>query len=169
MSIIRGGFFPFTVEGERPQRGEVIGEEYLIIFFYLENHQTLFLVIFSALSTKQYERTINTSPNQYFLRLGIIINDFKEREETFLTIKNRTFQSLNYHIFPMGLTQALAFFNKKHALTCFQRSDFWDFEILNFLTQKQDSFLSRTLINIISNPVLNAKKLRKNWNLTKSK
>ena len=69
----------------------------------------------------------------------------------------------------MGLTQALAFFNKKHALTCFQRGDFWDFEILNFLTQKQDSFLSRTLINIISNPVLNEKKLRKNWNLTKSK
>ena len=33
MSIIRRGFFPFTVEGERPRRGEVIGEEYLINFF----------------------------------------------------------------------------------------------------------------------------------------
>ena len=33
MSIIRRGFFPFTVEGERPRRGEVIWEEYLIIFF----------------------------------------------------------------------------------------------------------------------------------------
>ena len=166
MSIIRRGIFPFPVEGERPRRGEVIGEEYLIIFFYLENHQTLFLVIFSALSTKQYQRTIiNTSPKQYFLRLGIIINDFKEREETFFDYK----KSLKYHIFPKGLTQALALFNKKHALTCLQRSDFGDFEILNFLTKKHDSFLSRTLINIISNPVLKAKKIRKNWNLTKSK
>ena len=69
MSIIRRGFFPLTVEGERPWRGKVIGEEYLINFFYLENHQTLFLVVFSVLSTKQYQRTINTSPNQYFLRL----------------------------------------------------------------------------------------------------
>ena len=93
----------------------------------------------------------------------------KREKKPFLTIKNGTFQSLNYHFFPKGLTQALAFFNKKHALTCFQKSDFWDFEILNFLTQKQDSFLSRTLINIISNPVLKAKKIRKNWNLTKSK
>ena len=91
----------------------------------------------------------------------------KREKKPFLTIKNRTFQSLNYHIFPKGLTQALAFFNKKHA--CLQRSDFGDFEILNFLTQKHDSFLSKTLINIISNPVLKAKKIRKNWNLTKSK
>ena len=86
----------------------------------------------------------------------------KREKKPFLTIKNRTFQSLNYHIFPKGLTQALAFFNKKHALTCFQKSDFWDFEILNFLTQKQDSFLSKTLLNIFSNPVLNAK----NWEKT---
>ena len=93
----------------------------------------------------------------------------KREKKPFLTIKNRTFRCPNYHIFPKGLTQALAFFNKKHALTCLQRSDFWDFEILNFSTQKQDSFLSRTLINIISNPVLNAKKIRKNRNLTKSK
>ena len=84
----------------------------------------------------------------------------KTEKKPFLAIKNGTFQSLNYHIFPKGLTQALAFFNKKHALTCFQRSDFWDFEILNFLTQKQDSFLSRTLINIISNPV-ESKKIKK--------
>ena len=77
----------------------------------------------------------------------------KGEKKPFLTIKNRTFQSLKYHIFPK---QALAFFNKKHA--CLQRSDFGDFEILNFLTQKHDSFLSRTLINIISNPVLKAKK-----------
>jgi len=59
------------------------------MFCYLENHQTLFLVVFSALSTKQYQRTINTSPNQYFLRLGIIINDFKEREETFFDYKKQ--------------------------------------------------------------------------------
>ena len=93
----------------------------------------------------------------------------KREKKPFLTIKNRTFQSLKYRIFPKALTQALAFFNKKHALTCLQRSDFEDFEILNFLTQKHDSFLSKTLINIISNPVLKAKKIRKNWNLTKSK
>ena len=80
----------------------------------------------------------------------------KREKKPFLTIKNRTFQSLKYHIFPKGLTQALAFFNKKHA--SLQRSDFGDFEILNFLTQKHDSFLSKTLINIISNPVLKAKK-----------
>ena len=30
MSVRRRGFFPVTVEGERPWRGEVIGEEYLI-------------------------------------------------------------------------------------------------------------------------------------------
>ena len=83
----------------------------------------------------------------------------KREKKPFLTIKNRTFQSLKYHIFPKGLTQALAFFNKKHA--CLQRSDFGDFEILNFLTQKHDSFLSKTLINIISNPVLKAKKNKK--------
>ena len=83
----------------------------------------------------------------------------KREKKPFLTIKNRTFQSLKYHIFPKGLTQALAFFNKKHA--CLQRGDFGDFEILNFLTQKHDSFLSKTLINIISNPVLKAKKNKK--------
>ena len=110
MSIVRRYFFPFTVEGERPWRGEVIGEEYLIIFFYLENHQTLFLVIFSALSTKQYQRTINTSPNQYFLRLGIIINDFKEREETFLTIKNRTFQKSKLSHFSNGVNPSIGIF-----------------------------------------------------------
>ena len=93
----------------------------------------------------------------------------KREKKPFMTIKNRTFQSLKYHIFPKGLTQTLAFFNKKHALTCLQRSDFGDFEILNFLAQKHDSFLTRTLINIISNPVLKAKKIKKNWNLTKSK
>ena len=64
--------------------------------------------------------------------------------------EKRPFQNPNYHFFPKGLTQAMAFFNKKHGLT-------------------QDSFLSGTLLNIISNPVLNAKKLRKHWNLTKSK
>ena len=87
----------------------------------------------------------------------------KREKKPFLTIKNRIFQSLKYRIFPKGLTQALAFFNKKHALTCLQRSDFGDFE------KKHDSFLTRTLINIISNPVLKAKNIRKNWNLTKSK
>ena len=30
MSVERRGFFPVTVGGERPWRGEVIGEEYLI-------------------------------------------------------------------------------------------------------------------------------------------
>ena len=30
MSVKRRGFFPVTVGGERPWRGEVIGEEYLI-------------------------------------------------------------------------------------------------------------------------------------------
>ena len=83
----------------------------------------------------------------------------KREKKPFMTKKTRTFQSLKYHIFPKGLTQALAFFNKKHA--CLQRSDFGDFEILNFLTQKHDSFLSKTLINIISNPVLKAKTNKK--------
>ena len=111
MSIIRRGFFPFTVEGERPQRGEVIGEEYLIIFFYLENHQTLFLVIFSALSTKQYRRTIiNTSPNQYFLRLGIIINDFKEREETFFDYEKQNFSKSKLSHFSKGVNPSIAIF-----------------------------------------------------------
>ena len=111
MSIIRRGFFPFTVEGERPQRGEVIGEEYLIIFFYLENHQTLFLVIFSALSTKQYQRTIiNTSPKQYFLRLGIIINDFKEREETFFDKKNQNFSKSKISHFSKGVNPSIGIF-----------------------------------------------------------
>ena len=73
----------------------------------------------------------------------------KREKKPFLTMKNRTFQSLNYHIFPKGLTQALPFFNKKHALTCLQRSDFGAFEILNFLTQKHDSFLSRTTLFLI--------------------
>ena len=43
----------------------------------------------------------------------------KREKKPFWTIKT-TFQSPNYHIFPKGLTQAMAFFDEKHGLTRLQ-------------------------------------------------
>ena len=40
------------------------------------------------------------------IRLEIMVNDFEETKETFLTIKNRIFQSLKNRTFPKGLTLA---------------------------------------------------------------
>ena len=118
MSIIRRGVFSITVKGERPWRGEVIGAEYLISFFLSrKSPNTISCHIFS---TQHKREQLTLHQINIFLRLEIIINDFKEREETFLDYKNRTFQSPSYHIFPKGLTQAMAFFNKKHGLTRLQ-------------------------------------------------
>ena len=44
------------------------------------------------------------------IRLEIMLNDFGEKKETFLAIKNRIFQSLNNCTFPYGITHA---FGKK--------------------------------------------------------
>ena len=118
MSIIRRGVFSFTIGGERPRRGEVIGEEYLINFFLSRKSPNT--ISCHILSTQHKREQLTLHQINIFLRLEIIINDFKEREETFLDYKNRTFQSPNYHIFPKGLTQAMAFFNEKHGLTRLQ-------------------------------------------------
>ena len=63
----------------------------------------------------------------------------------------------------------LAFFDQKHGLTPLEKCDFWDFERLNFLWPKKVSFLSRTLLNIISSLILTKNKLIKRVHfLTKS-
>ena len=63
----------------------------------------------------------------------------------------------------------LAFFDQKHGLTPLEKCDFWDFERLNFLWPKKVSFLSRTLLNIISSLILIENNSRKKLHfLTKS-
>ena len=46
------------------------------------------------------------------------------------------------------------FFDQNHGLTPLEKCDFWDFERLKFLWPKKVSFLSRTLLNIISSVIL---------------
>ena len=53
------------------------------------------------------------------------------------------------------------FFDQKHGLTPLEKCDFWDFERLNFLWPKKVSFLSRTLLNIISGLILTENNSRK--------
>ena len=56
------------------------------------------------------------------------------------------------------------FFDQKHGLTPLEKCDFWDFERLkrlNFLWPKKVSFLSRTLLNIISSLILTENNSRK--------
>ena len=52
----------------------------------------------------------------------------------------------------------ITFFDQKHELTPLEKCDFWDFTRLNFLWPKKVSFLSRTLLNIISSPILRENK-----------
>ena len=49
-------------------------------------------------------------------------------------------------------------FDQKHGLTPLEKCDFWDFESLKLLWPKKVSFLSRTLLNIISSPILRENK-----------
>ena len=49
-------------------------------------------------------------------------------------------------------------FGQKHGLTPLKKCDFWDFERLRFLWSKNVSFLSRTLLNIISSFTLRENK-----------
>ena len=49
-------------------------------------------------------------------------------------------------------------FDQKYGLTPLEKCDFWDFESLKLLWPKKVSFLSRTLLNIISSPVLRENK-----------
>ena len=114
MSIISRGFFPFTVEGERPRRGEVIGEEYLIIFFLSrKSPNSISCHIFSTQHKTipdNNNNNINTSPSQYFLRLGIIINDFTEREETFYDYKKQNFSKSKISHFSKGVNPSIGIF-----------------------------------------------------------
>ena len=54
----------------------------------------------------------------------------------------------------------IAFFNQKRGLTPLKKYHFWDFEKFRFYTQKTVSFLSRTLLNLISSLVLTKAKKR---------
>jgi len=54
------------------------------------------------------------------------------------------------------------FFDQNHGLTPLEKCDFWDFERLKFLWPKKVSFLSRTLLNIISSLILSKCKIKKN-------
>ena len=53
------------------------------------------------------------------------------------------------------------FFDQKHGLTPLEKCDFWDLKRLNFLWPKKVSFLSRTLLNIISSLILTENNSRK--------
>ena len=53
------------------------------------------------------------------------------------------------------------FFDQNHGLTPLEKCDFWDFERLKFLWPKKVSFLSRTLLNIISSLILRENQNRK--------
>ena len=53
------------------------------------------------------------------IRLEIMLNDFAEKKETFLAIRNRIFRSLKNRIFPKGLT--LAFGQKMPIFFCLCR------------------------------------------------
>ena len=95
MSIIRRGFFPFTVKGERPWRGEIIGEEYLINFFL--SRKSPITISCHIFSTQHKREQLTLHQINIFLRLEIIINDFKKREETFLDYKNNFSKSQLSH------------------------------------------------------------------------
>ena len=58
MSIIRRGFFPYTVAGERRRRGEVIGEEKLIHFFLSRKSIScrIFSTLHSSLSKSKHKQ-----------------------------------------------------------------------------------------------------------------
>ena len=52
------------------------------------------------------------------------------------------------------MKKKITVFEQKHGLTPLEKCDFWDFERLKFLLPKKVSFLSRTLLNIISRLIL---------------
>ena len=56
------------------------------------------------------------------------------------------------------MKKKITFFDQKRGLTPLEKCDFWDFERLNFLWPKKVSFLSRTLLNIISSLILRENK-----------
>ena len=60
------------------------------------------------------------------------------------------------------MKKKITFFDQKRGLTPLEKCDFWDFERLNFLWPKKVSFLSRTLLNIISSLILRENK-QKNY------
>ena len=53
------------------------------------------------------------------------------------------------------------YFDQKHRLTPLGKCDFWDLKRLNFLWPKKVSFLSRTLLDIISSLILTKNNSRK--------
>ena len=59
------------------------------------------------------------------------------------------------------MKKKITFFDQKCGLTPLEKCDFWDFERLNFLWPKKVSFLSRTLLNIISSLILRENKQKK--------
>ena len=52
----------------------------------------------------------------------------------------------------------MTFFDQKHGFIPLKKCSFWDFEGLNFVKQKKVSFLSGTLLNIISSLILTENK-----------
>ena len=55
--------------------------------------------------------------------LEIVLTDFVEKSETFFDYRYRMLKSPENRIFPVGLTEALAFFDQNHGLTPFEK---WD-------------------------------------------
>ena len=53
-------------------------------------------------------------------RLEVMVSDLAQEKETFLTLKNRIFQSPNNRIFPKGLTHA---FDQKMPISSLFRFD----------------------------------------------
>ena len=56
------------------------------------------------------------------------------------------------------MKKKITVFEQKHGLTPLEKCDFWDFERLKFLLPEKVSFLSRTVLNIISSLILTENK-----------
>ena len=80
------------------------------------------------------------------------------RIKVFFSIQNIIKHYFQSYFEEKQIKKKIKFFNQKHGLTPLEKCDFWDFERLKFLLPKKVSFLSRTLLNIISSPILRENK-----------
>ena len=72
------------------------------------------------------------------------------RIKVFFSIQNIIKHYFQCYFEEKQIKKKITVFDQKHGLTPLKKCDFWVFERLNFLWPKKVSFLSRTLLNIIS-------------------
>ena len=72
------------------------------------------------------------------------------RIKVFFSIQNIIKHYFQSYFEEKQIKKKITVFDQKHGLTPLKKCDFWVFERLNFLWPKKVSFLSRTLLNIIS-------------------